>query len=77
MKFGVCNEIFQGWEIEAAMKYAAGVGYNGVELAPFTLARTVTEISPAQRQRIRDSAARLGSKSAASIGFWPGPKACI
>ena len=59
MKFGVCNEIFQGWEIEAAMKYAAGVGYNGVELAPFTLARTVTEISPAQRQRIRDSAARL------------------
>jgi sugar phosphate isomerase/epimerase len=60
MKFGVCNEIFQGWEIEAAMKYAAGIGYDGVELAPFTLARTVTEISPAQRQRIRDSAARLG-----------------
>jgi sugar phosphate isomerase/epimerase len=60
MKFGVCNEIFQGWKIEAAMKYAAGIGYDGVELAPFTLARTVNEISPAQRQRIRDSAARLG-----------------
>ena len=60
MKFGVCNEIFQGWEIEAAMKYAAGIGYDGIELAPFTLARTITEISPAQRQRIHDSAARLG-----------------
>jgi len=60
MKFGVCNEIFQGWEIAAAMKYAAGIGYDGIELAPFTLARTVTEISAAQRQRIRDSAAGLG-----------------
>jgi sugar phosphate isomerase/epimerase len=60
MKFGVCNEIFQGWEIEAVMEYVAGIGYDAVELAPFTLARTVTEISPAQRQRIRDTAARLG-----------------
>jgi len=60
MKFGICNEIFQGWEIEAAMDYAAGIGYDGIELAPFTLARTVTEISPTQRQRIRDAAARLG-----------------
>ncbi len=60
MKFGVCNEIFQGWEIAAAMKYAAGIGYDGIELAPFTLARTVTEISPAQRWGLRDSAARLG-----------------
>ena len=42
------------------MKYAAEVGYDGIELAPFTLARTVTEISSSQRQRICDSAARLG-----------------
>jgi sugar phosphate isomerase/epimerase len=60
MKFGVCNEIFQGWEIEAIMEYVAGLGYNGVELAPFTLARTVTEISPARRVQIRESAARFG-----------------
>jgi sugar phosphate isomerase/epimerase len=60
MKFGICNEIFQGWEIEAAMKYAAGIGYDGIELAPFTLAPTVNEISPARRQDIRDTAARLG-----------------
>jgi sugar phosphate isomerase/epimerase len=59
MRFGVCNELFQGWEIEAVMEYAAGVGYDGVELAPFTLARTVTEISPTRRQQIRDTATRL------------------
>jgi sugar phosphate isomerase/epimerase len=60
MKFGICNEIFQGWEIEAVIKYAAGIGYDGVELAPFTLARTVTEITPAQRKQIRECAARVG-----------------
>jgi sugar phosphate isomerase/epimerase len=60
MKFGVCNEIFQGWEIEATMVSAAGIGYDGIELAPFTLARTVHEISPARRQHIRDTATRLG-----------------
>jgi sugar phosphate isomerase/epimerase len=60
MKFAVCNEIFQGWEIEAVLKYAASLGYNGVELAPFTLARTVMEISPGQRQEIRDDARRAG-----------------
>jgi sugar phosphate isomerase/epimerase len=60
MKFGVCNEIFQGWEIAAVMEYAAGIGYDGIELAPFTLARTVTEISPVRRQQIRDTASRLG-----------------
>jgi sugar phosphate isomerase/epimerase len=59
IKFGICNEIFQGWEIDAALKYAVEAGYDGVELAPFTLGRTVTEISAAQRQHIRDSAARF------------------
>jgi sugar phosphate isomerase/epimerase len=60
MKFGVCNEIFQGWKIDEVVRYAAGLGYDGVELAPFTLARTVNDLSPARRQAIRDSAARAG-----------------
>ena len=38
MKFAICNEIFQGWNIDAAMEYAAKVGYDGTEIAPFTLA---------------------------------------
>lgn len=66
MKFGICNEIFQGWEIEAAMKYAAAAGYQGIELAPFTLARTVNDISLARRRQIRDEAARIGLEI---IGF--------
>lgn len=60
IKFAICNEIFQGWEIEAVLKHAADIGYSGVEIAPFTLASTVTEISSSRRQQIRDRAARLG-----------------
>jgi sugar phosphate isomerase/epimerase len=59
MKFGICNEIFQGWKIDEAMAFAKRAGYDGIEIAPFTLAKYVTEIPAAERQRIRDAAARL------------------
>ena len=58
MKFAICNEIYQGWKIEDTFAHAAKVGYDAVEIAPFTLANSVTDISAAERQRIRDSAAR-------------------
>ena len=58
MKFGICNEIFQNWKIEDAMSYAAQAGYDGIEIAPFTLAKMVTDISAAQREKIRDDAAQ-------------------
>lgn len=60
MKFGICNEIFQGWKIEEAIDFAARAGYDGVEIAPFTIARTVSDISPSQRRHVRDAAARSG-----------------
>jgi sugar phosphate isomerase/epimerase len=60
MKFGICNEIFQGWKLDDAMAFAKRVGYDGIEIAPFTLAKYVTEIPAAERQRIRENAARLG-----------------
>ncbi len=58
MKFGICNEIFDGWSIDATCDYAASAGYDFVEIAPFTIAPTVTEISTAQRHAIKDAAAR-------------------
>ncbi len=60
MKFGICNEIFQGWPLDDIFAYAAKAGYDLVEIAPFTVAKYVTEISAADRVRIRDSAARAG-----------------
>ena len=58
MKLAICNEIFQGWKIDDVFRYAAQLGYDGVEIAPFTLANSVTDISPAERTRLRDTAAR-------------------
>jgi sugar phosphate isomerase/epimerase len=60
MKFAICNEIYQGWKIDDTLTHAAKVGYDGVEIAPFTLANSVTDISAAERRRIRDLAARHG-----------------
>ena len=60
MKFAICNEIFQGWKLEDTFAYAAKVGYDAVEIAPFTIANYVTEIPKAERQRIREAAARAG-----------------
>jgi sugar phosphate isomerase/epimerase len=58
MRFAICNEIYQGWKLEDTFAHAAQLGYAGVEIAPFTLANSVTEISAVERQRIRDLAAR-------------------
>ncbi len=60
MKFGICNEIFQGWKIEDAFGFAAKAGYDLIELAPFTIANSVTEISAARRSELRDAAKRAG-----------------
>jgi sugar phosphate isomerase/epimerase len=60
MRFAICNEIFQGWKTEATLEYCAQLGYEGLEIAPFTLAKTVGEISTPQRRHIRQAAARAG-----------------
>jgi sugar phosphate isomerase/epimerase len=60
MKFGICNEIFQGWSLPDTFAYAARAGYDSVEIAPFTVAKDVTHISASQRTEIRDAAARAG-----------------
>lgn len=60
MKFSICNEIFQGWEIEDVFRTAAEIGYQAVEIAPFTLFDSVTELSAERRKEIRRCAADYG-----------------
>jgi len=60
MKFGICNETFQGWKIDDIFTFCARAGYDAVEVAPYTLAKYVTDIPAAERARIRDAAARAG-----------------
>jgi sugar phosphate isomerase/epimerase len=58
MKFAICNEIFKGWKMEDIMAFAAKAGYDAVEIAPFTIANYVTDISPEERQRVKAAAAK-------------------
>jgi D-psicose/D-tagatose/L-ribulose 3-epimerase len=60
MRIAICNELFQGWPIEKVFDYAAQLGYDGVEIAPFTLGDSVTKISPARRKAIRRAAENSG-----------------
>jgi sugar phosphate isomerase/epimerase len=60
MKFATCNEYFEGWKIEEVFHYAAGLGYQGVEIAPFTLAPSVEEIGASRRGEIRRAAESAG-----------------
>lgn len=60
IKISICNELFAGWPINEVFEYAAQLGYDGVEIAPYTLADSVTEISPKERKAIRRAAEKNG-----------------
>ncbi len=60
MQFGICSEIFKDWKIEDAMVFARKTGYDAIEIAPFTIAKYVTDISATVRGQLRDAAARVG-----------------
>ena len=60
MKISICNELFEGWEVEKTFEYAAQIGYDGVELAPFTMGETALDISADARKRICKAAEMAG-----------------
>ena len=45
MKFALCNEIFRDLPLEDAFQKIADIGYEGVEVAPFTLNSNPREIT--------------------------------
>lgn len=60
MKFAMCNEFCQGWAIDDALRLARDAGYDGVEIAPFTLADDARQIPLSERQRLRCLAEACG-----------------
>ncbi len=53
MPFAICNEIYQGWPLAKACAHAARTGYQGIELAPFTLAPRITNLSQTDLRHLR------------------------
>lgn len=56
MKFAICQEMFVGWEWERQCRFIASVGYTGVEVAPFSLASRIGEVSRERRRLLRRQA---------------------
>src|SRR4051812_4399458 len=60
MRYAICNETFEGWDHSRVCATAARLGYTGLEVAPFTLAPRVTDVSPDQRRTLRRQADDAG-----------------
>ncbi len=53
MRIALCNEVLGGMALERQCEYAAALGYDGLELAPFTLSTSPEKISTADAAKIR------------------------
>jgi D-psicose/D-tagatose/L-ribulose 3-epimerase len=53
MRIALCNEVLGDMALERQCEYAAAVGYDGLEIAPFTLSTSPEKISTADAAKIR------------------------
>lgn len=60
MKYAICNETFEGWDHARVCARVAELGYTGLEVAPFTLAPLITDVSAARRAELRRQAEAAG-----------------
>ncbi|MEE4117580.1 MAG: sugar phosphate isomerase/epimerase family protein [Paracoccaceae bacterium] len=60
MRFSLCNEVLREMSFGAQCDFAAALGYDGLEIAPFTLASDPRAIAPADTAEIRRTLADAG-----------------
>src|SRR5271156_5755624 len=53
MRIALCNEVLGGMPLERQCEYAASLGYDGLEIAPFTLSASPEKISSGEAAKIR------------------------
>ena len=60
MNLSICNEMFEGWDWPRVCDFVKSVGYDGIEIAPFTFAERAELITAEQRKTIRQTAESRG-----------------
>jgi len=60
MKIALCNEVLQPLPFAQQCELAARLGYDGLELAPFTIAPDPTQITDVQAREVAQTAADHG-----------------
>jgi len=63
IRLGICNELFEGWEFDQVCRTVKEIGYEGLEIAPFTLARRITELGSRRRRELATMIEESGLKS--------------
>lgn len=53
MRFSLCNEVLSGLSLEQQCEYAAKCGYDGLEIAPYTLFESPDAVTAAEVSRVR------------------------
>lgn len=59
-RYAICNETYLDTPHEKVCEAVAAAGYTGLELAPFTLASRITDVSASRRAEIRKQAESQG-----------------
>lgn len=52
-KYALCNEMFEGWPLGKIAEAGLKMGYSGLELAPYTFTKLVTDLSASDRAKLR------------------------
>lgn len=60
MKLALCNEVLRDLPFRDQCRYAADLGYQALEVAPFTLSDSPHQIPQAQRRELRTTAEDAG-----------------
>ena len=66
IRLGICNELFEGWEFGQVCRTVKALGYEGLEIAPFTLAPRITDLTADRRRELR---AMVEDAGLATIGL--------
>src|SRR4051812_41396245 len=60
IRLGICNELFDGWEFGQVCRTVKALGYDGLEIAPFTLAPLITDLTLGRLRELRSMAEDTG-----------------